>query len=397
MIFKMLKGGSGLPTLLMVTLVAVVITQASVTASHAQLFETRAKTAILMDAETGSVLFQKDADTAFPPASMAKIMTMEIVFDALKDGSLALTDTFRISENAWRTGGASSGGSTMFAELDSEVAISDLMRGVIVQSGNDAAIAIAEGMAGSERAFANLMTERARALGMQTSTFSNSTGLPDPGQQVTARELARLAIHIIRSYPQYYAIYSEPQFEWNRINQRNRNPLLRMDIGADGMKTGFTEESGYGIVSSAVRGGQRLVAVLSGMSSTRERAEEARKMLNWGARAFDKREILPEGEIIGGARVYGGETRNVDLTSKGPLIIFTPIGSTDRVRARITYQGPLMPPVEAGQHVAELQVFIEDKLSQQVPLFAATDVVKGGLQRQALDALEELAFGWIEF
>ncbi|MEN0087520.1 MAG: D-alanyl-D-alanine carboxypeptidase family protein [Pseudomonadota bacterium] len=369
----------------------------SVSSGYAQLFETRAKTAILVDTETGSVLFQKDADTAFPPASMAKIMTMEVVFSALSEGSLALDDTFRISENAWRTGGASSGGSTMFAELDSEVPIADLLRGVIVQSGNDASIAIAEGMAGSERAFANLMTERARALGLETSTFRNSTGLPDPGQKVTARELSQLASHIIQSYPQYYSIYSEPQFEWNRINQRNRNPLLRMNIGADGMKTGFTEESGYGIVASAVRDGRRLVAVLSGMTSTRERAEEARKMLDWGARAFDQREILPEGEVIGGARVYGGETRNVDLTSKGPLVIFTPIGSTDRVRARIVYEGPLMPPVAAGQEIGELQVFIEDKLSQQVPLFAANDVAKGGLSRQAMDALEELAFGWIEF
>ncbi|MEO0635529.1 MAG: D-alanyl-D-alanine carboxypeptidase family protein [Pseudomonadota bacterium] len=369
----------------------------ALTNAQAQLFETRAKTAILMDAETGSILFQKDADTPFPPASMAKIMTMEVVFNALSDGSLRLTDTFTISENAWRTGGASSGGSTMFAELDSEVAIADLMRGVIVQSGNDAAIAIAEGMTGSERAFANLMTERARALGLTTSVFTNSTGLPDPGQRVTARELAKLATHIIKSYPQYYAIYSEPEFEWNNINQRNRNPLLRMNIGADGMKTGFTEESGYGIVSSAVRGNQRLVAVLSGMSSTRERAEEARKILDWGIRAFDKREILPDGEVIGGARVYGGETRSVDLTSQGPLVIFTPIGSTDRVRARIVYQGPLIPPVKAGQRVGELQVFIEEKLSQQVPLFAANDVEKGDLKRQALDALEELALGWIEF
>lgn len=365
--------------------------------AQAQIFETRAKTAILLDVESGSVLYQKNADELFPPASMAKIMTMEVVFNALKNGSLSLSDTFGISENAWRNGGASSGGSTMFAELNSEVAISDLIRGVIVQSGNDASIAIAEGMAGSEQAFAGLMNERAKRLGMEKSVFANSTGLPDPTQKVTARELATLATHVINQYPEYYAIYSEEAFEWNRINQRNRNPLLRLDIGADGMKTGFTEESGYGIVGSAKRDGQRLVAVLSGMASTRERAEEARKMLDWGFRAFDQREIFEVGEIVGTARVYGGEKRGVDLVGKGAIRLFTPIGSSDRVRARIVYQGPLMPPVEAGAQVAELEVYIEDQLSQQSPLFAAETVEEGDIKRKALDALEELALGWIDF
>jgi len=209
-------------------------------AAQAQLYETRADTAFLIDAETGTILFSKEPDKLIPPASLAKLMTMEVVFHALKTGRLTLDDTFLVSENAWRTGGAMSGGSTMFAELGSSIRLEDLIQGVIVQSANDGCIIIAEGMAGSEENFAQFMTERARQIGLENSTFVNSTGLPADGQRVTARELVQLAQHIWAEYPEYYRYYAQPDFTWNNILQRNRNPLLPMNIGADGMKTGFT-------------------------------------------------------------------------------------------------------------------------------------------------------------
>ena len=362
---------------------------------QAQIYSTKAEQALLLDSDTGTILFAKNIEQEIPPASLAKLMTMEVVFEALKSGGLSLTDTFFVSENAWRKGGTSSGGSTMFAKLNSEIALEDLIRGVIIQSGNDACIVIAEGMAGSEEAFASLMNEHARKLGMTDTIFRNSTGLPDPDQHVSIRDLAKLTRHIISEYPQYYRYYGEREFTWNNINQRNRNPLLAMNIGADGMKTGYTEASGYAIVGSAIRDGQRLITVMSGMKSKRQRSEEARKILDWGFRAFEKIELFADGEVIGFANVYGGETSGVGVSSKGPLSIYLPIGNRDRLKARISYEGPLMPPVEQGQKIATLKVWVGDTLSQETPLYASETVEKGGLQRQATDAIKELLFGWM--
>ena len=360
-----------------------------------QLYQTPAKQALLLDADTGTVLFAKEPDTRIPPASLAKLMTMEVVFNQLRSGNLSLDDKFFVSENAWRNGGASSGGSTMFAKLNSEIRLEDLIRGVIVQSANDGCIIIAEGLAGSEAAFSGLMNERARALGLDGSYFTNSTGLPDEKQFVSLRDLAKLSQHMIREYPEYYRYYKEPEFEWNKILQRNRNPLLRMDIGADGMKTGYTEASGYAIVGTAIRGRQRLIAVLSGMTSKRQRSEESRKILDWGFRAFEKLSLFGADEVIGKANVYGGAKPGVDVTGDGPVEIYLPIGNRDKLKARIVYEGPLLPPVEAGARVATLKVWIGDELSQETPLYAAETVEKGGLQRQAVDALKELLFGWL--
>lgn len=384
-----------LKTATVASVLLVFYTFAFFNAASAQLYQTPAKQALLLDADTGTVLFGKEADTQIPPASLAKLMTMEVVFHQLKNGKLSLEDKFFVSENAWRTGGANSGGSTMFAKLNSEIRLEDLIRGVIVQSANDGCIIIAEGLAGSEGAFAGLMNERARALGLTGSYFTNSTGLPDDNQYVSIRDLAKLAQHIISEYPDYYQFYKEPDFEWNNILQRNRNPLLRMNIGADGMKTGFTEASGYGIVGTAIRGEQRLIAVLSGMASKRQRAEESRKILDWGFRAFEKLSLFADGEVIGQANVYGGFKSGVDVTGNGPVEIYLPIGNRDKLKARIVYQGPLLPPVEAGQQVATLKVWIGEELSQETPLYAAESVEKGGLQRQAVDALKELLFGWL--
>ena len=365
----------------------------SIVPAQAQLYSTKAKQELLIDADTSTVLFAKEADAQIPPASLAKLMTMEVVFNSLKTGRLNLSDTFFISENAWRNGGANSGGSTMFAKLKSEIALEDLIQGVIVQSANDACIAIAEGMAGSEIAFAGLMNERARDLGLTGSHFTNSTGLPDPLQHVTISDLAKLAQHIIHEYPEYFRYYSQEAFTWNNITQRNRNPLLKMGIGADGMKTGYTDESGYAIVGTVKRGDQRLIAVMSGMGSENERAEESRKLLDWGSRAFERVKLFDDGEVIGEASVYGGEKSGVGVAGKGPVEIYLPIGFRDRLKARISYTGPLVPPVEAGSRVATLKVWIGDTLSQETPLYATETVERGGLQRRAIDAIKELLLG----
>lgn len=361
----------------------------------AQLFETKAPQAFMVDAETGTILFAKEADRLVPPASLAKLMTMEVVFHALKTGSHTLDDTFMVSENAWRTGGANSGGSTMFAKLNSAIRLEDLIQGVVVQSANDGCIVIAEGMAGSEANFAVLMTERARAIGLDKSVFKNSTGLPAEGQLVTMRELTQLAVHIWREYPEYYKYYSQREFTWNKITQKNRNPLLTMDIGADGMKTGFTEESGYAIVGAVATGKRRVVAALSGMKTERERAEEARKMLEWGLRAFQSQELFAEGQPVGEAKVFGGEKSGVALTAKGPLAIVVPVANRDRLSARIVYEGPLTAPVEAGIRVGALRVSIGDTVSQETPLFAAESVGVGSLHQRAFDAVGELLVGWL--
>lgn len=368
---------------------------ATVNEAAAQLFETKATQAFMIDAETGTVLFSKDADAAIQPASLAKLMTLELAFNAIKSGRLTREDTFVVSENAWRTGGAPSGTSTMFAAVKSAIRLEDLIRGIAVQSANDGCIVIAEGVAGSETNFALQMTERAREIGLAKSTFVNSTGLPAEGQVTTVRELVQLSHHLWREYPDLYRYFGEKDFTWNRISQRNRNPLLAMEIGADGLAVGASEQNGFGIVGSVSQGGKRVIAAMSGFASDRERAEEARKLLEWGLRSFEKTEIFAADEVAGEAQVYGGTKSGVALKAKGPIDIFLPITNRDKVTARIIYKGPLSAPVEEGQPVGTLRVWIGDTLSQETPLFAAETVEVGTLQSRALDAVEELAIGWL--
>ena len=349
----------------------------------------------MIDAETGTVLFSKDPDKLIPPASMAKLMTSEIIFNAIKTKEHALTDTFAVSEHAWRTGGAPAGGSTMFAELKSVIPLDALLQGIIVQSANDGCIIVAEGFAGSEDNFAKLMTERARALGLEKSVFKNSTGLPAEGQLVTVRELATLGLHMWKEYPDLYKYYSQPEFKWNKINQRNRNPLLAMGIGADGMQTGYTEESGYAIVASASSGGRRVFAAMGGMSSDKERAEEARKLIDWGMKSFDRKLLFADGAVIGEASVFGGEKGGVALKAKGPVEILVPVDNRDKMIARIVYEGPVVAPVEPGVPVGSLKIWIGDTLSQETPLFTAESVGVGSLSQRAFGAVEELLIGWM--
>ena len=359
--------------------------------AHAQAITTSAEYAILIDADTNTVLFEKNADELMAPASMSKLMTMAVVFDALKKGEISLEDELHVSERAWREGGATSGGSSMFAKLNDSIKVSDLIRGVIVQSGNDASIVFAEGLAGSEEAFADRMTRFARQIGLEKSTFTNATGLPDPEHRMTARELAELADYIINQFPDLYAVYSEPEFTWNGIRQFNRNPALRMNIGADGLKTGYTEESGYGLVASAVQDGQRLILVVNGLDSAKERAEEARKLLTWGFRSFDQVTLFEPGEAVGAASVFGGTTGRVNLRGDGAVKMLKPRGEIENMEARIVYTGPVMAPVAEGDRIGVLRVSSGDRLLLESPLFAAHDVPRGPIHRRAMDALWELA------
>jgi serine-type D-Ala-D-Ala carboxypeptidase (penicillin-binding protein 5/6) len=357
-------------------------------------YETRAKQALLIDAETGTVLFEKDADTQIPPASLAKLMTMEVVFKSLRTGEHAKSDMIHISENAWKTGGAGSGGSTMFAKLGSDISLDDLMHAVVIQSANDACIAIAEAFSGSEAKFAEGMTARAKQIGLTRSVFKNATGLPAQGQLVTMRDLITLARHIWKEYPEFYPIYGQREFEWNKIKQRNRNPLLAMDIGADGMKTGFTEESGYAIVGSVSRGGRRLFVALSGMASERERAEEGRKILEWGIRAFEKRELFPQGETVGEALVFGGMQQGLRLVANEAVSVFVPVANADLLNAKIVYDGPVNAPVAMGAEVGKLQIYVGERLLREAPVFAAESVETGNLPQRAKSAAYELMTGW---
>jgi D-alanyl-D-alanine carboxypeptidase (penicillin-binding protein 5/6) len=360
----------------------------------AQVFETRAAHAILVDADTDTVLFQHDADERTPPASMAKLMTMAVVFDALKAGKLKLDDEFVVSENAWRNGGAKSGGSTMFAKLGSSISVEDLIHAIVIQSANDGCIVMAEGMAGTEASFATMMNAEARKLGLTASHFTNSTGLPDPDQYVTVRDLATLAKHLIYDFPEFYPVYSQTEFTWNKIRQRNRNPLLEMGIGADGLKTGFTEESGYGLVGSAVKDGQRLIMVLNGTKSEKERAEEARKLMDWGFRAFERVNFFAKGEVLGRASVFGGETGSVGLVSKDSIDVLLPRGSRDQIKGQIVYQGPVQAPVEAGQEIGLLKLTMNNEPLREAKVYADADVDVGDMKQRAVGALKELLIGW---
>jgi D-alanyl-D-alanine carboxypeptidase (penicillin-binding protein 5/6) len=374
---------------------ALVALVALVLPALAQDFDTKAKFAVLMDYESGTLLFHKDADEPLEPASMAKLMTVAVVFDELQRGRLSMDDEFFISEHAWRDGGAASGGSTMFAELNSKVKVSDLLRSVIIQSGNDAAIALAEGVGGTETQFASMMNQLGREIGLTNSNFTNSTGLPDPNQYSTARDLAIVARFIIAQFPEYYPMFSEPEFTWNNIRQMNRNSLVEMGIGVDGLKTGHTEAAGYGTVVSTAAAGRRLIAVLHGLSSMTERAEEARKLVTWGTRGFEQIPVFAAGEEVSRAKVYGGKEPDVGLVGKGPIDLFIPKGAQNCPTATVTYQSPIRPPVKAGEELGKLNVSCNDVIVQVTPLYAAEDVEEGDIVRKATDALAELALGWL--
>ena len=356
-------------------------------------YQTAAAHAMLIEAESGSVLFEKAADDLIPPASLSKLMTQEVVFNEIKQGRLNPTTEFIVSTNAWRRGGAPSHTSSMFIPIHSKVSVDDLLHGAIIQSANDACIALAEGISGNESTFAELMTKRARELGMAKSTFGNSTGLPDPRQLMTSRELAKLARHLIETYPDYYKYYSEREFTWNKIRQFNRNPLLNLNIGADGLKTGFTKEAGYGLVGSAVQNGLRLIVVVNGLKSEKERADEAKKLLDWGFHSFQSGLLFAAGQEIAQAKLYGGVKGHVPLMARKEVRLMVPRGSRDKIIARVVYSGPVRAPVEQGQKIGTLKVWRSGSVVLEVPLQAAESVGAGSMPQRALDAASELVLG----
>jgi D-alanyl-D-alanine carboxypeptidase (penicillin-binding protein 5/6) len=356
-------------------------------------FQTAAPHAILIEAESGSVLFEKAADDLIPPASLSKLMTAEVVFNELKQGRRKPSDEFNVSVNAWRRGGAPSHTSSMFMPINSKVSIDNLLHGVIIQSANDACIVLAEGISGNESAFAELMTKRARELGLTKSTFGNSSGLPDPRQLMTARELGKLAVHIIQTYPEYYKYYGEREFTWNKIRQFNRNPLLALNIGADGMKTGFTKEAGYGLVGSAVQNGMRLIVVVNGLRSEKERADEAKKLLDWGFHNFQSNMLFVDGQEIAYAKVYGGAKGSVPLVAGKAVRLMVPRAVREKIIARAVYTGPVRAPVAEGRKIGVLKVWRGDIVALEVPLQAAESVASGSMARRAFDAASELVLG----
>ncbi len=356
-------------------------------------YDTDAPTAILIEAKSGSILFEKNADELRAPSSMMKLMTAEVVFNALTKGEIKLTDEFRISENTWRKGGAPSGGSTMFAAINSRVSVDDLLHGALIQSGNDSCMALAEGLSNTEAAFAERMTKRARELGLTKSTFANSNGLPDPGNKMTVRELGILARHIILTYPDFYKLFNEREFTWNKIRQQNRNPLLTMLEGADGLKTGYTKEGGYGMVGSAVQNGMRLIVVVNGLEDSDDRATEAKKLLEWGFRNFEARTLFAADQTVGYARVFGGESRSVKLASTEPIKVMVQRNGNDKLVARIIYKGPVRAPVQPGQPVGVLKVWRGSNIALESPLVAAESISTGSTTRRAIDGASELVIG----
>lgn len=357
-------------------------------------FETTAPHAILIDAKSGSVFFEKSADELVQPASMSKLMTMLLVFEALKAGDLTLDQEFLISENAWRRGGTSSGGSTMYANVNTRVKLIDLMRGSMIQSANDACIAIAEGMAGSEEEFAFRMTQRGKELGLQNAVFRNVTGLPKPENLMSVRDLTIIARRIISEFPEYYKIYGEREFTWNNIAQKNRNPLLLEYPGADGMKTGYIKDAGYGLVGSAVRDGRRLVLVVAGLTSIKERREEAEKLLDWGFRQFKTIDVYTAGDVVSKARVWGGASRWVNLVIKQDLRLALSAKEQESIEVKLSYAGPLMAPVKAGDLLGTVRFMVDGKTIAEVPVETANAVdAVDSIWSRAMDSLMIMALG----
>ncbi|WP_198670748.1 D-alanyl-D-alanine carboxypeptidase family protein [Oceanicella sp. SM1341] len=351
--------------------------------SPALALDTSARAAYMVDFDTGAVLLSKEADVAMPPASMSKLMTLNMLFEALADGRLSLDDRFRVSEKAWQMGG-----SKMFVREGERVRIADLIRGIIVQSGNDACVVVAEGLAGSEEAFAQRMTERAHELGMTDSTFTNASGWPHPGQRMSAHDLVTLARRIISEFPQFYPYFAETEFEWNGVSQKNRNPLLYLNIGADGLKTGHTQEAGYGLVGSAVRGTQRIVFMLTGLDSVTKREEEAERLTSWAFREFSNRELFEAGEELAEAKVWLGAQSSVPMVTGKDILATLPFGTGDEVKVSVVYDGPIPAPIEEGQEIGRLLIEAPGLEPVTEPLFAGHAVPEGGyITRMEVTAL----------
>ena len=356
-------------------------------------FETIAPGAVIMDYETGEVLYEKNARQPAPPASMTKIMTAELVFDRLRKGDITLDTEFTVSEEAWRRGGAKSGSSTMFLDLNSQVRVEDLLRGVIIQSGNDACIVLAEGIAGSETAFADLMTEHAREIGLDTATFRNSTGWPHPDHRISLYDLARLAERTISDYSEFYPLYAERDFTWNGITQENRNPLLGRFTGADGLKTGHTEESGYGLVASAKRGDERRIVVFNGLGSKKDRREEGLRLMQAAFDLFKVYDLYAAGAEVHKVPVFMGRQDNVDAVTDEDIRIGVFRESFKDVTIKVKTRESVPAPVAKGDHIAELIISVPGQEDRIYPLSASEDVKRKSAFGRAMGALVNIIRG----
>jgi D-alanyl-D-alanine carboxypeptidase (penicillin-binding protein 5/6) len=361
-----------------VLLGALVLTAAL--AGPARAIETKAREAVLLDVTTGAILLEKNADTAMPTASMSKIMTVFMVFERLKDGRLSLDDKLLVSENAWRKGG-----SKMYVQVGDQIRVEDLLRGVIVQSGNDASIVLAEGLGGTEESFGEEMTDKGKEIGLSNSSFANATGWPDPNHWMTANDLATLALRTIQDFPDYYHYYGETEFTWSEIRQGNRNPLLYKDVGADGLKTGHTEEAGYGLTGSALRDDRRLILVVNGLQSVRERTEESVKLINWGFREFGNYTLFKAGETVEEAAVWLGDLETVPLVPAEDLTVT--LSRKDRKEM------PVPAPIQRGQEVATLVIKTPDGEPIERPLVAGEDVALLGPISRLVSGLKFIVMG----
>ena len=336
-------------------------------------FKTEAPHAVIMDATTGEILFEKNARAPMAPASMTKIMTAHMVFDALKNGTITPDTEFRVSEEAWRRGGAKSGSSTMFLKLKSSVRVEDLLRGIVVQSGNDACIAIAEGMSGSETAFADQMTAKAREMGLESATFRNATGWPHPEHLISAADLAELSKQTIEQHPEFYSLYGERSFTWNGITQGNRNPLLGKFTGADGIKTGSTEASGYGLVGSAIRGDERRIIVVNGLGSKSERSNVSLRLMGAAFDQFKVYDLYSKGDVIGAVDVFMGKAESVEVKIDEDVIAGIYRGDRSKISSKMTFKA-VTAPIKAGDHIADMVVSIPGRDDKTISLHAVNDV-----------------------
>jgi D-alanyl-D-alanine carboxypeptidase (penicillin-binding protein 5/6) len=347
-------------------------------------FSTEAGQAVVMDMATGQILFEKNAHDRMPTSSMSKTITMAVVFDALKKDQIKLDDTFNVSEKAWRKGG-----SKMFVELNSDVKIEDLIRGVIVQSGNDATIVLAEGLAGTEDNFARMLNAKAEEYGMENSNFVNASGWPDDNHYSTAYDLALLAAHIVKDYPDYYKYFAEQQFEYNDINQANRNPLLYQGMGADGVKTGHTEDGGYGLIGSAVKDGRRIVVVLNGMDSQETRASESKRVMNWALNGFEVKSINVADLELPPLQVAYGKKSTVTPVLKDDIYVTVPKGSGEAIKFSIDYKAPLIAPITMGDEIATLTIKNNGKTLKTQELYAGETVKRAGFVKRTFQKMKQ--------
>lgn len=362
-------------------------------ALSAQGIETKAREAIVLDPRTNTVILNKDGNVSMPPASMSKMMTIYMLFESINDGRVSLEDKFRVSENAWRTGGAKSGSSTMFLPPNSEVRVEDLIRGIIVQSGNDACIVVAENLAGSEEAFARRMTDKASEIGMTNSTFANSTGWPHPDHRTTAHDLAILAERTINDFPEFFHYYSEREFTFNDIRQANRNPLLYGYAGADGMKTGHTSEAGYGLTGTAKQGERRLIVVVNGLESNKDRSSESARLLDWGFREFGNYALFKAGDTVEIAPVWLGTVPTVELKVGRELHLTMTKKARRNMKVTVRYTSPIPAPIAAGQQVGTLSIEAPGFETIETPLTAGAEVGQLGMFGRLGAALEFLLWG----